>query len=235
MKELVTLLYGSQNYKLDTPESDCDFKILVTPSFDDLYFERKPGQVVDYDPEHYSYMDIRKYHELIKKGNYNATEMLFTTTRYYATESSLVADYFNTWQEVYNNGYLYFMWDNFFNSLRGSATNFLHRCGYTNKTIARAYYYCLLGFNILREGFVMNEESWRGPNITQLPRFVRFQADDANLMKYNNNFFTQLLNELKELGQIMKENVELKTNLWPRIAQLDRYNKMIVKEFMYEI
>ena len=41
MREVARVLYGSQNYGLDTPESDRDYKVLMCPEFDDLYHGRK--------------------------------------------------------------------------------------------------------------------------------------------------------------------------------------------------
>ena len=35
-------LQGSQNYKLDTPSSDVDTKLIVTPSFNDIALMKQP-------------------------------------------------------------------------------------------------------------------------------------------------------------------------------------------------
>ena len=39
----VITLYGSQNYGLDTPDSDLDYKAIVIPSIDDVVLNRNPA------------------------------------------------------------------------------------------------------------------------------------------------------------------------------------------------
>lgn len=76
-------LYGSQNYGLDTPESDVDTKLIVVPSLDDLVFSRAPisktlslpnGELIDVK-------DIRLMFDNYRKQNINFLETLFTPYR----------------------------------------------------------------------------------------------------------------------------------------------------------
>lgn len=71
-------LVGSHNYKLNTPESDKDYKVFTMPTFEDLYYGRRlsnsfVGKEVDYD-----YHDVRQMNDLFWKANLNFVEVLFT-------------------------------------------------------------------------------------------------------------------------------------------------------------
>ena len=76
-------LQGSQNYNLDTPISDVDTKLIVTPSFKDIALARKPISTthVRANDEHTDWKDIRLYMETFRKQNLNFLEILFT--KYY--------------------------------------------------------------------------------------------------------------------------------------------------------
>lgn len=73
-------LQGSQNYGLETPESDVDTKLIVTPSFKDIALARKPVSTthIRQNNEHIDFKDIRLYIETFRKQNLNFLEILFT-------------------------------------------------------------------------------------------------------------------------------------------------------------
>ena len=73
-------LQGSQNYKLDTPHSDVDTKLIVVPSFKDIAMNRKPISTthVRANEEHTDWKDIRLYVQTFRKQNLNFLEILFT-------------------------------------------------------------------------------------------------------------------------------------------------------------
>ena len=74
-------LQGSQNYNLDTEESDIDTKLIVTPSLRDLAMNEKPVSrtfVRDDNEEHLDEKDVRLYIDTFRKGNMNFLEILFT-------------------------------------------------------------------------------------------------------------------------------------------------------------
>ena len=53
-------LYGSQNYKMDTPQSDYDFKALVFPSFEEVVSVAKPvSKVYTYGDGQVDVKDVR--------------------------------------------------------------------------------------------------------------------------------------------------------------------------------
>lgn len=73
-------LQGSQNYKLDTPYSDVDTKLIVVPSFKDIAMNHKPISTthVRANEEHTDWKDIRLYVQTFRKQNLNFLEILFT-------------------------------------------------------------------------------------------------------------------------------------------------------------
>ena len=73
-------LYGSQNYLLDTKDSDVDTKAIIIPSFQDICFNKKPVSttyILD-NNEHIDCKDIRLMFQQFRKQNINFVEILFT-------------------------------------------------------------------------------------------------------------------------------------------------------------
>lgn len=78
---IVGIFYqGSGNYELDTPNSDVDTKLILTPKLDDIIFNRKPVSTtyVRANDEHTDWKDIRLMFQTFRKCNLNFTEILFT-------------------------------------------------------------------------------------------------------------------------------------------------------------
>lgn len=78
---LGTFLYGSQNYKIDTPESDVDTITILVPNFSDLIFKEPISKQLIMPTgthEHCVVKDIRKVIEQWKKQSLNFLEILFT-------------------------------------------------------------------------------------------------------------------------------------------------------------
>lgn len=73
-------LQGSQNYNLDYENSDVDTKLIVTPTFKDIAFNKKPISTthIRSNEEHIDFKDIRLYIETFRKQNLNFLEILFT-------------------------------------------------------------------------------------------------------------------------------------------------------------
>lgn len=71
---------GSQNYGLDTPNSDLDTKLLVTPSFKSLALNQQAVSVTHVldNNEHLDAKNIRLYVNCFYKQNLNFLEILFT-------------------------------------------------------------------------------------------------------------------------------------------------------------
>ena len=73
-------LQGSQNYGLDIPGSDVDTKLIITPTFEEVAFNRKPHSTthVRENNEHIDFKDIRLMLQTFRKQNLNFVEILFT-------------------------------------------------------------------------------------------------------------------------------------------------------------
>lgn len=76
---LVVNLYGSQNYEMETENSDLDFKAIVLPSIDDVIYNRKPVSIsIAFNSGLIDIKDIRLMWDNYKKQNPNFVETLFT-------------------------------------------------------------------------------------------------------------------------------------------------------------
>ncbi len=78
---IVGIFYqGSGNYGLDYEGSDVDTKLIVTPTLDDIIFNRKPVSTthVRENDEHIDFKDVRLMFQTFRKCNLNFTEILFT-------------------------------------------------------------------------------------------------------------------------------------------------------------
>lgn len=73
-------LQGSQNYHLDTEFSDVDTKLIVTPTLDEICFNRAPHSTthVRANDEHIDFKDVRLMLQTFRKQNLNFLEILFT-------------------------------------------------------------------------------------------------------------------------------------------------------------
>lgn len=82
-KVVYVALYGSQNYCLETPKSDLDFKAMVVPTLDDIVFGRRLVSTThEFDIDGVQgLVDVKDCRSLIscwKKQNVNFVELLFT-------------------------------------------------------------------------------------------------------------------------------------------------------------
>ena len=92
---LGTFLYGSQNYKIDTPESDIDTITILIPSFSDLIFKEPISkELIMPTHEHCVVKDIREIIKQWKKQSFNFLEILFTD--YYIINPTFLKE----WDEI---------------------------------------------------------------------------------------------------------------------------------------
>jgi predicted nucleotidyltransferase len=73
-------LQGSQNYGLDVFNSDVDTKLIITPTFEELVFNKSPHSTthIRANDEHIDFKDIRLYMLTFRKQNLNFLEILYT-------------------------------------------------------------------------------------------------------------------------------------------------------------
>lgn len=91
-----TLLYGSQNYDLATPNSDVDTKTIIIPSLDMMIMDSRRVSIDHYMEDGSIDMrkDIREMFDCYLKGNINFVETLFTQWR------SINPEFVNEWMEL---------------------------------------------------------------------------------------------------------------------------------------
>lgn len=179
MNVVGTVLYGSQNYAISTPESDRDYKIIVTPNFDELYSKKDlNGAAVPFgDPEHYSCMDVRTFANNLAKGNPNAIEMLFSTE--IDDEFIEFHNLLEKWREPYFNGYVASQWHYFTEAISGIIYNSFKRYNVTPKTASRALYFYNLVEYISKHNFLINADVLRNDEVCALPRAIRYLSKEV--------------------------------------------------------
>ena len=123
-----TFLHGSQNYNLDTEESDVDTVSIYVPTVDfAIVNSPKNHQLVmeDGSNEHCTIKDIRNYINELLKSNPNAIELLYTKYSFYTTP----LDYYNFKYFINNREkFLKYNHSSFFDAADGMAYNYLKRC-----------------------------------------------------------------------------------------------------------
>lgn len=194
MKVAARILYGSQNTCLAGPDSDYDYKLLMVPDFEDLYNYHKVDKYDlprQYDPEHYSVMNVMTFDKNLRGGNVNTLEMLFSCDqRFY---NDLLVDYFEFAQSLYISGYIATVWENFFSTLSGLILNSLKRYSNTPKVVARAQYFINFAYYVTEHDFVVDASTWRTPQIWALPRSIRYLTGKVN----DEEWYHDRLEELK--------------------------------------
>lgn len=171
MVELARVLYGSQNYGLDGPNSDRDYKVVLCPEFSELYEGRmcKKNQ-----GEHLTGVDVRRLHGLLMNGNPNAVELM------YSVEAEVLDEDFGRYLDcarmMYEGGYVAAVWRTFYSALYGMAMAGIDHNVVSPKMVARAYYLLELAKWIGQNGFVVNEGVYRGvrPEFHRQAQKIRF-------------------------------------------------------------
>lgn len=123
-----TFLHGSQNYNLDTEESDVDTISIYVPTVDfAIVNSPKNHQLImeDGSNEHCTIKDIRNYVNELLKSNPNAIELLYTKYYLYTT---ILDDYFFKYFINNREKFLKYNPSSFFDAADGMAYNYLKRC-----------------------------------------------------------------------------------------------------------
>lgn len=91
---IVGIFYqGSGNYGLDTLHSDVDTKLVTTPTFKQIAFNKQPTSRthVRANDEHIDFKDLRLYIDTFRKQNINFVEILFTP--YYILNATYAGEF----------------------------------------------------------------------------------------------------------------------------------------------
>lgn len=88
-------LYGAQNYRMETPQSDLDFKAVVLPTLEDIVSGKDPvSTTIDFMDGQIDIKDVRCMFKNYEKMNTNFLETLFTD--YYVVKEQ----YTDEWNEL---------------------------------------------------------------------------------------------------------------------------------------
>lgn len=110
LKIALTVLYGSQNYNLDTELSDVDIMCYVMPTADMLINNVNTQRLIKTKYGNVTVKDLREFPVLVSKMNPTALETLFTD--YYIDElnNNFYADYQKLGNEILLNNLPKFYW-----------------------------------------------------------------------------------------------------------------------------
>ena len=237
MFEVGRVSYGSQNYRLNGPDSDKDYKVFLCPDFNDLYKNKRvekndlPANV--YNREFYSPMDCRTFAAKLVEGNVNCVEYIFSLEQ---NGSSDFFTFLEDARQLYSDGYVMVCWDKFFASVEGLVKNSLNRMGENRKTIMRAYYFQMLVMTLLADNFKMDAHTWRSNNWNKDLRRMRF--DEECWMPTREQIETTFA-YLKEtckasVERFKKYNPSGFEDLQKRGEALEAKMKALVARFIYE-
>lgn len=178
-RQIAKMLYGSQNYNLDTPESDKDYKVIEFPNAEDLFYVKTLNRQLS---ENESVWDVRNFLKYLMKANPNALELLFSVEQEYEDESfKELLDYIRP----RIGSIIRLHWKEFGSATLGIAWESLRRNQVTPKTVARLTYFWLLWCSLVSEDDIhgggtngeMTELTWRNPRMTW-PREIREMNPD---------------------------------------------------------
>ena len=164
------ILYGSQNYGLNGPNSDEDYHDIVMPSFYDLYYKKEASRGQSWD--------VRKFTKLVLDANFNAIELLFSVK-----EEFYSPKFEELWYilRAYSSDIVARRSLPFYHSVRGcfmasldNATKAANEEMYV-KHMARAQYFVDMLDNLRLSHFQMKVEAWRGI-FTETARNIRFNS-----------------------------------------------------------
>ena len=171
---LARMLYGSQNYNLNTPESDEDFKVIEFPDAEDLFYCKILNRELS---EHESVWDVRNFFKYLLKANPNALELLFSVDQEYVDKDfKELLDYIRP----RIGSVIRLHWKEFCSATLGIAWESIRRNQVNPKTTARLTYFWLLWCSLVSEDDIhgsgtngeMTELTWRHP-LRTWPREIR--------------------------------------------------------------
>jgi len=178
MKEVAKICYGSQNYRLDGPESDYDYKVIMMPEFEDFYTYHKVDKndlPEKYDSEHYNVMSVLTFDKNVRNGNINAIELLFS--QHSEVKDPYFDFYLNKVRKAYREGYIFSVWDKFIVTVEGMIKNSLDRYGVNRKSASRALYLTNLCYFLVEHDFIMDSTTWGEKQVFTDARELRFNEE----------------------------------------------------------
>lgn len=161
MLDVGHVLYGSQNYGLDGPESDKDYKVFLCPEAEDFYHYKRveKNDVPEYlDKEHYSPMDVRAFDRSLQVGNPNCLEMLWSRE----TEELFLdfETYMSYARCIFEQGYLVMVFPQFLRAVKGTVFNSFERYGVNRKSASRATFWMNFVLKLMNNDFKVTDSFW---------------------------------------------------------------------------
>ena len=229
-KEYARCLVGSQNYHLDTPDSDFDYKLIMIPTFQDLYTGAKVSLPHGLNHEHYSQIDIRRFAQLLGKGNPNTIEMVFSTS----IEKKLPEydDLFAIAAEAYEDGYVGGVWPQFWAAIKGIVFDSINRTSEPRKGLSRAGFWLNFAKYVMAHNFTITPETWNTKEVWLEPHNYRIlSAAELNV----NSLLTEIENAASVYLTTYWENSEQASRNWWHETKIANTTKNIVwRECSYE-
>lgn len=163
------VLYGSQNYNLDGPDSDKDYKVLLCPDAEDFYFYKKVEKndvPAGLSRENYSPMDVRTFDKNLRAGNPNCLEMLWS--KEYDGLYLDLKTYLDEARNMFEKGYLVMVFPQFFSAIKGLVFNSLNRYGVNRKSASRALFWKHFVEHVALNGFTVCKNFWHSESAREL-------------------------------------------------------------------
>lgn len=162
MLDVGHVLYGSQNYGLDGPDSDKDYKVFLCPEAEDFYHYKrveKNDVPEGLDKEHYSPMDVRAFDRSLQVGNPNCLEMLWSRE----TEELFLnfETYMSYARCMFEQGYLVMVFPQFLRAVKGTVFNSFERYGVNRKSASRATFWMNFVLKLMNNDFKVTDSFWK--------------------------------------------------------------------------
>lgn len=186
------VLYGSQNYGLDGPDSDKDYKVLLCPEAEDFYFYKrveKNNVPEGLDKEHYSPMDVRAFDRSLQVGNPNCLEMLYS--KEYENLFCDLETYMEQARKLFENGYLVMVFPKFLSAVKGTVFNSFERYGVNRKSASRATFWMNFVLKLMANDFKVVASFW--------------YDEPARKMRFDENVYLPTLGDFEKMFASLEE------------------------------
>lgn len=186
MLEVSRILIGSQNYGLDGPDSDKDYKVLLCPEAEDFYHYKKVEKndlSKELSSENYSPMDVRTFDKNLRAGNPNCLEMLWSKE----TEDLFfgLKTYMDDARCMFEQGYLAIVFPQFLSAVKGIVFNTFNRYGVNRKSASRATFWMNFVLKLMANDFKVESSFW--------------YDEPARKMRFDESVYLPTLEDFKKL------------------------------------
>ena len=223
------VLVGSQNYGLDGPASDKDYKVLLCPDSEDFYFYKKVEKndvPAGLSRENYSPMDVRIFDRNLRAGNPNCLEMLWS--KEYEDLYFDLETYMDEARDMFEQGYLVMVFPQFFSAVKGVVFNSFSRYGVNRKSASRTLFWESFVERVVHNNFVVWDSFWSCEAARRLRFFEALEL--PTLENFQHNF--QVLEDwaLKRAEETLSQ---LTTNEKAKFEGMAAHLQERMKQFVF--